>query len=245
MALLTRPIHPLPIIALACAVLLPGCGEDEGTGASPTRTVRALSAWDEVSPLLGFAISDALPDELYVSTLTWNQRAPDVKFSPFGTQTLLRWCLAVPDPRSGLTRFEEVDVRCDPKRMTTDTTACDDRLEATLVLRMRSDDGALDEDLPVTFSAANVRAASFSAPDLTSTSFGGTFVISNTDGAGNTLDFGVFGNIEPRAASGSFLAARAADTDAAQTEGEPVYTVAHWTADRTPAAGERPPCAEF
>jgi len=244
--------RPLPSTlihwALAGALLLPACSDENEPEPAITREGRALASWDEVSPLLGFSIAEALPDELYTSDLIWNERASDVRFTPSGTQTRLRWCLAVPDPRSGLTRFEEVDVKCDPERVVTQTSACDDRLEATLILRLKSEDGALSENLPVTFTALSTRAASFSAPELALTSFQGTFVISNTARPGLTLHFGAFGGIDEREAGGALLAEWVPAGGAPASPGSDatmVYTVANWASTRTPGSPQNPPCSEF
>jgi hypothetical protein len=233
------------ILALALASVAPlfGCTSDDEPSPSATRERRPLSAWDEVSPLLGFSIADALPDELYTSDLVWNERTDELKFSPSASQTRLRWCLAVPDPRSGLSRFEEVDIECDPELVLAEPTACSDRLEATLLLRLKSDDGALSESLPVTFTALTPRAASFSASDLATNGFTGSFVISNTGRPGLTLHLGAFGNIEPREASGALLAEWVGEGQPS-SDGTMVYTVANWASDRTPGSSG-PPCAEF
>jgi hypothetical protein len=230
------------LLALASSALLSGCTGDDEPDATATREQRPLSAWDEVSPLLGFSIADALPDELYTSELTWNERTAELKFSPSASQTRLHWCLAVPDPLSGLSRFEEVDIECDAGFVPAGPSACSDRLEATLLLRLKSDDGGLADTLPVTFTALTPRAASFSTSDLAENGFTGSFLISNTGRPGLTLQLGAFGSIDAREASGALLAEWVG-------EGQPsgngmVYTVANWASDRSPGSSG-PPCAEF
>jgi hypothetical protein len=233
------------ILVLALASLSPlfGCASDDEPNPTATREQRPLSAWDEVSPLLGFSIADALPDELYTSELIWNERTAEFKFSPTASRTQLHWCLAVPDPLSGLSRFEEVDIECDPGFVPATASACSDRLEATLLLRLRSDDGALAETLPVTFTALTPRAASFSASELANTGFMGSFLISNTGRPGLTLHLGAFGSIDPREASGALLAEWAGEGQPSG-DGTTVYTVANWASERTPGTNG-PPCAEF
>ena len=233
----------LPLAALSGAAPLAACSNDDDAGPTATREQRPLSAWDEVSPLLGFSIADALPDELYTSDLIWNERTADLKFSPSASQTRLRWCLAVPDPLSGLSRFEEVDIECDPELALASAAACSDRLEATLLLRLKSDDGALADTLPVTFTALTRRAASFSASDLASNGLTGSFVISNTGRPGLTLHFGAFGSIDQREASGALLAEWVGEGQPSG-DGTMVYTVANWTSARTPGSSGAS-CAEF
>jgi hypothetical protein len=229
--------------ALASVAPLSGCTSDDESNPTMTRERRPLSAWDEVSPLLGFSIADALPDELYTSDLIWNERTVDLKFSPSASQTRLHWCLAVPDPRSGLSRFEEVDIECEPELALASAASCSDRLEATLLLRLKSDDGALAETLPVTFTALNQRAASFSASDLAANAFTGSFLISNTGRPGLTLHLGAFGSIDPREASGALLAEWVGEGEPSG-DGTLVYTVANWTTART-AGSSGPPCSDF
>jgi hypothetical protein len=231
------------VLALAGVAPLLGCNSDDEHKPTATREQRPLSAWDEVSPLLGFSIADALPDELYTSELLWNERTAELKFSPSDSQTRLHWCLAVPDPLSGLSRFEEVDIECDPEFVPAGASTCADRLEATLLLRLKSDDGALAESVPVTFTALTPRAASFSAPDLAENGFTGSFLISNTGRPGLRLQLGAFGNIDARQASGALLAEWVGEGQPSG-DGTTVYTVASWSSDRTPGSNG-PPCAEF
>jgi hypothetical protein len=221
--------------ALSALPLTFGCTADDDE--SKITVQRRDLAWDERSPLLGFSLAEALPDELYVSDLFWNDRSGDLKFSPSSSQTRLRWCLAVPDADS---RIEEVKISCD--HVETDTRACDNRLEAGLLLRLRSEDGALAEDLPVTFTAFDTDLAGFAAPDLAFTDFHGSFVISNVGSGDRTLRLGAFGDIDDRQASGSLFADWVTAGGAAG--GDAVYTVANWKTARTPGSpGQR--CADF
>lgn len=224
------------VLMVSCAPLA-GCADEESSIAGTTEKRRELGSWSEPSPLLGFSLADVLPDELYTSELVWNEPTADVKFSPASSRTVLRWCLAVPDPQTELGSIQEVDVRCPSGRA--GASQCEDRLEATLLLRLKSEDGALDDDLPVTFAARSTREASFSAPDLTFRDFAGSFVISNTGRPDETLRFGLFGSLDAQSASGSLLA------DWTSVDGEAsevVYPIANWSAQR---ADDAPPCAAF
>jgi hypothetical protein len=223
----------LSILSLGCS------SESDGgsTGVSETRSV--LESWNAVSPLLGFSLDAALPDELYSADLVWNERSDDVKFSPSGSRTRLTWCLAVYDD----TQIEEVDVRCEGADAQTNTTRCDDRIEARLLLRLRSEDGALDDDLPVTYTALSTESASFSAPELAFAAFEGDFVITSTGPDGEALRLGAFGSIDLRQASGSLLA-EWETSGASETPGA-VYTVANWASARTPGDAGVPHCSEF
>lgn len=226
------------VFGLASVLALAGCsdGSDDG-GAAYTETRSVLESWDAVSPLLGFSLDAALPDELYTADLVWNERSSDVRFEPSGTRTRLTWCLAVYDD----TLIEEVDVRCDGAAP--GTTRCDDRIEATLLLRLKSEDGALADDWPVKFTAISTERASFGAPELPVAAFRGSFVITSAGPAGEKLRLGVFGSIDPRQASGSLLAEwRGADDAAALGD---LYTVANWASARTPDDERVPHCSEF
>jgi hypothetical protein len=228
------------LLGLSSALVLAGCssdGKDDATGYTETR--RVLESWNAVSPLLGFSLDAALPDELYTADLVWNERSDDVKFSPSGTRTRLTWCLAVDDD----TRIEEVDVRCEGADAQTNTTRCDDRIEATLLLRLRSEDGALDDDLRVTYTALSTESASFSAPELAFAAFEGDFVITSTGPDGEVLHLGAFGSIDLRQASGSLLAEW--ETSAASETPGAVYTVANWASARTPGDAGVPHCSDF
>jgi hypothetical protein len=223
----------LSILSLGCS----SESEDDAAGLSETR--RVLESWNAVSPLLGFSLDAALPDELYTADLVWNERSDDVKFSPSGTRTRLTWCLAVDDD----TRIEEVDVHCDGMEAPANTTRCDDRIEATLLLRLRSEDGALDDDLRVTYTALSTESASFSAPELAFAAFEGDFVITSTGPDGEVLHLGAFGSIDLRQASGSLLAEW--ETSGASDTPGAVYTVANWASARTPGSSDVPHCSDF
>lgn len=217
-----------------------GCSSESDGDAPPySEARRELESWDAVSPLLGFSLDAALPDELYTADLVWNERSDDVKFSPSGSRTRLTWCLAVYDE----TRIHEVDVRCQGADAFPNTTRCDDRIEASLLLRLRSEDGALDDDLPVTYTALSTESASFRAAELGFAAFNGSFVITSTGPAGETLHLGAFGSIDRRQASGSLLAEW--DTNRASETPGAVYTVANWASARTPGDTAVARCAEF
>jgi hypothetical protein len=194
--------------------------------------------------LLGFSLADALPDGLYVSDFYWNDRGGDLKFSPSSSQTRLHWCLAVPDAEA---RIEEVNVICDRDRVVTNTRQCDNRLEAALLLRMRTDDGALAEDLPVTFTAFSTDLAGFAASNLAFTDFQGSFVISNVGPGGATLRLGAFGDIDERQAGGSLFAdwvTSSGSDENARIESGAVYTVANWKTTRSPGQNSGR-CSDF
>jgi len=217
-----------------------GCGSESEDGrASYSETRSVLESWNAVSPLLGFSLDASPPDELYTADLVWNERSEDVRFEPSGTRTRLTWCLAV----YGDTLIEEVDVRCDGAEAAMGTTKCDDRLEATLLLRMKSEDGALADDLPVKYTALSTESAAFAASDLAFAALRGSFVITSTGPAGEMLRLGAFGSIDPRQASGSLLA----EWQRRRDGGEPgeVYTVANWASARTPDDTGVPHCSEF
>ena len=227
-------------LALSSLLAFAGCSSDgkhDGTGYTETR--RVLESWNAVSPLLGFSLDAALPDELYTADLVWNERSDDVKFSPSGSRTRLTWCLAIADD----TQIEEVDVHCEGAQASANTTRCDDRIEATLLLRLRSEDGALDDDLPVTYTALSTESASFSAPELSFAAFEGDFVITSTGPDGEVLHLGAFGSIDLRQASGSLLAEW--ETRGASDTPGAVYTVANWASARTPGSSDVPLCSEF
>jgi hypothetical protein len=227
--------------ALLCALAL-GCSSESEAEGEPTRSSesrRPLESWNAVSPLLGFSLDAALPDELYAADLVWNERSNDVRFSPSGSRTRLRWCLAIPDGA----RIEEVDVHCDGVAALPNTTRCDDRIEAELLLRLRSEDGALDDDFPVTYTALSTESASFRADELGFAAFNGSFVITSTGPDGETLRLGAFGSIDPRQASGSLLAEWERN-DGSGTPGA-VFTVANWASARTPGDSGVPRCADF
>lgn len=227
------------LLGLLGALSLGCSGESDEDEAGYTETRRVLESWNAVSPLLGFSLDAALPDELYTADLVWNDRSDDVKFSPSGSRTRLTWCLAVYDD----TRIEEVDVRCEGVDAAANTTRCDDRIEAQLLLRLRSEDGALDDDLPVTYTALSTEAASFRAERLSFATFNGSFVITSTGPRGETLHLGAFGSVDLRQASGSLLAEW--DTNEASATPGALYTVANWASARTPGSSEVPHCADF
>lgn len=217
-----------------------GCSSESDDDAAPyTETRSVLESWNAVSPLLGFSLDAALPDELYTADLVWNERSDDVKFSPSGSRTRLTWCLAVYDD----TLIEEVDVRCEGADPFPGTTRCDDRIEAQLLLRLRSEDGALDDDLPVKYTALSTETASFRGEELAFATFNGSFVITSTGPQGETLHLGAFGSVDLRQASGSLLAEW--DTNEAAPTPGAVYTVANWASARTPDDAAVPHCSDF
>ncbi len=226
--------------AVLLGALALGCSSESASEPPrQTETRRSLESWNAVSPLLGFSLDAALPDELYTADLIWNERSDDVRFSPSGSRTRLSWCLAIHDA----SRIEEVDVHCDGVDALPNTTRCDDRIEAELLLRLRSEDGALDDDFPVTYTALSTESASFRAEELGVAAFNGSFVITSMGPDGETLHLGAFGSIDPRQASGSLLAEWQRN-DGSDTPGA-VYTVANWASARTPGDTGVPRCADF
>jgi hypothetical protein len=206
------------------------CGPRENEPAV-TEERRAMSLASESSDLLGFALEDALPDETASAILAWGQPPDGVEFTPSESSTRLEWTLELPNQTSELYRIEEVDVHCDKERVFTNTNMCDDRLEATLILRLETEDGALAEEVPVEFEAFSPSEAYWKHTDVSFEDFAGSFEISANVGEPGSLQLGLFGTITDRAAEGSLLGDLITEqkkTGRIETAGGVVFTVAQW-----------------
>jgi len=208
-------------LALAC-----------GSGPGPARVEARTPLADEtqVSELLGFSLQQALPPGEHVSSLTWNASRDPIEFSPSETSTVLRWSLRLPEgePPS----IEQVDVECDRERFITNVEAlCADRLDAKLRMHLESDDGALSEDIPVSFSARAPGDADWQNNELDFAGFAGNFTFSTSGGLPASLRLGLFGNVVDGELQGSLVGDVLTDVklfDGGYSKGGAVVNVAQW-----------------
>jgi hypothetical protein len=174
---------------MALTPLALACNSSPG----PARTERRHPLADEAqtSSLLGFSLSDVLPTGSHTSTLSWKEHESGIEFSPAQSTTELRWSLNL--PTSEPLRVEEIEVECDRERFVTNLDLlCEDRLEAGLVMHLESTDGALSEDIAVTFTAQTPTESHWDNGELDFGSFAGSFAISAHQGNPDTLRLGLF-----------------------------------------------------
>jgi hypothetical protein len=203
-----------------------------------TEERRALGSETEVSALLGFALTDALPArDAYSATLDWGAAPEHVEFSPSQTSTRVSWSFAMPPRDFELWRIDEVDVQCD-SGVSTNTRTCDDYLETVLTLRIQSEDGALWEELPVTFQALSPEQRFWKNTDLGVDGFQGTFRIENGPEA---LDVRIaaLGSVSAEGADGELVGNVLLEREQGEHSGKTsgmVFYVARWAAGQRAAA---------
>jgi hypothetical protein len=176
-----------------------------------------------------------MPAGTRVATLTWQEGRSGIDFSPAMATTPLRWSLALPERGSPDFRIEQVDPECDSMRfISNDPRPCADRLEAALLLHLASDDGALAEDIPVTFGARSPSDIEWSNRHLEFEQFAGSFTISASEGEPASLRLGVFASITEGEVEGALIGDvildRSTKGGGELTQGA-VVTVARWLED--------------
>jgi len=210
---------------LCCwTLLLGGCASSDGFAPARTEHRSALSE-SQVSELLGFSLAEGISGTWHATELDWNEppRDGDVTFSPASARTNLLWKFEVPPPDSPHYRIEEVDVRCDRDRINTNTRICDDHLEATLILRLKTEDGALAERIPVHFKMYEPGYAAWAASDV---QFSGSLNV-----APPSVRVGVFGSIDEHGAKGSLIGDLVTEREReerSETTAGFVFTLAQW-----------------
>ncbi|HEY6556784.1 MAG TPA: hypothetical protein VI072_05910 [Polyangiaceae bacterium] len=166
--------------------------------------------------------------------MEWSVVPDHVEFSPSGTRTRVSWSFAMPPRDSAVWRIDEVDVRCDAG-VSTNTRKCDDRLEAVLTLRLESEDGALSEELQVTFEAYTPEQRFWKHGDLDVNALQGSFQIARGPDA-LSVRLGAFGSVNAHVADGELigdvLLERKQGKHSATTSGM-VFYVARWSAEQT------------
>jgi hypothetical protein len=173
-----------------------------------------------------------MPSGVHAATLTWNENRSGIDFSPTMAVTPLRWSLALPERGSEWFRIEQVEVDCDRMRFITNVDSlCEDRLEAGLLMHLESADGALAEDIPVSFEAQSANDVSWLNRQLDVGQFAGGFSISASAGDPSSLRLGVFAGVSDGDLSGALIGdivtERSNKGGATLTQGA-VVTVAEW-----------------
>jgi len=216
-----------------------GCGSSGGDlGPAQVEQRTSLSDAAQVSELLGFSLEQVMPAGVRVATLTWNESRSGIDSSPASSTTELRWSLALPEPGSEQFRIEQVDVECDRTRFVTNLDSlCEDRLEASLLLHLESADGALAEEVPVTFDAHSPSDVSWLNTQLDFPQFAGSLAISASVGVPNSLRLGVLGSVTDGDFKGSLVSdvvTKSEQVGGGTLSDFAVVTVAEW--GNSPAA---------
>lgn len=225
------------VIGVVGAVLLAGCTMPAERGPALVEHRHTLSSASAKSELLGFSLADVVPRRAFSAKLTWNPATPALHFAPSASVTHVHWSFELPAPGSELFRIDEVNVECDRSRFVTNTVICDDYLDATLILHVVTDDGALSESIPVDFKARSLADTTWQQPNLDTSHFTGSFTISAHAGKRDSLRLGGYGSVSQNSADGELLGDLVVEQKQDGTEGTSagaVVTVAKWRSDDAP-----------
>ena len=216
---------PLGLWAALCTV---SCGGAEEPAITEER--RPLQSIEDVSTELGFSLSQVLPAGEFSGTLSWEQVPDGIHFVPSHPQTTVRWGLKLPVAPI----LHEVLVSCDRTRFVTNTRMCDSRLEAQLVLRIETDDGAFQDNLPVDVTAYDLSQVVFKNMNVELANINGSFAVSAGGAYANTLALDIIGSAGiAQVAEGTIYGSVVTDQSHNSQTGQ-VFTVARWIAESTP-----------
>lgn len=224
----------LTSIGLGAAFWVSACGVAPHENGEQSEVRQPLSTSDETSTLLGFSLDDGVPQVAGVTELAWQESPTRVTFSPSDSTSQLEWAFVVPDDNSPNFSVEEVDVSCDEARTDTNTNLCEDHLEASLILQLSTEDGALLDELLVKYRLYAIGSAEWVAEDLNPESFEGSFEIGVNENASefsDTLRLGAFGTVQGEELAGELVGdlvvSREGDESEGATGGQ-VFYVARW-----------------
>ena len=228
---ITRGLFVEHVVLLGLMIGVAAC-----SGVDPEPSMREerreLTSEVEVSELLGFALVDALAREhVYSGNLTWSAAPERVAFSPSSSGTQVTWSFVMPRD-SEQWPIQEVNVHCDRERVATNTRQCADRLETILTLRLRSEDGALDEELAVTFEALSPTETYWKHTNLDIDGLRGDFRL-ETGPEALAVRLSAFGSVSGQTGDGELIGDVLLERERrarSETTAGMVFYVARWTA---------------